>query len=388
MLLYMSVANFSNSSYSPLSIFIQPDFNITSTQLGLIVSANFIGAFAMFFVVGILVDRLGSTTALRISFLMMAAGDAIAFLSTSYLELVLAYLILGSGYSITTPATNSRVMEHYYPAHSTPMGIKQAGVPVGIILATAALPVLALVFSLRYAFLAMFLVSITFFFLTGFRKNDQRVSSIDLKSYLSDLVRSMFKHRLLLAFSIVTAALSWGQQTVLTYYVVYMHSIGYLRYTSEILLIFILLGAIFGRLFWMKVGQRIFGNDRSAPMSIITALAGGIVLVFPMLSFQFYLAALLAFFLGMNVVAWNSMFVTAISEIAPREKIGLFSGISLMYISLGAIIGAPISGFVKDVTGTYYDMWMTLGIGLFVASVLFATVVRRIYKASISDSAS
>lgn len=386
MLIYMIVGNISNSSYSPLSVFIQPHFALTSTQLGLITSADFVGAFVMFFFVGILVDRLGSSTALRISFSLMAVGDAIAFLSTSYVELVFSYFVIGAGYGIITPATNSRVMEHYYPNHSTPMGIKQAGVPLGIVVATAALPLLALSFSLRYSFLAMLAVSTVFIFLVGSRGNRISSRSIDFKGYIKDLLNSMFKHPLLVAFSVTAAALSWGQQTLLTYYVVFMHSIGYDRYLSEILLIFVLLGAVFGRLFWMRAGQRLFNNDRVASMALITSLSAVSVLIFPFLSFQYYLAALLAFFLGMNVVAWNSMFVTTVSEIAPREMVGLYSGLSLIYLSLGGMIGTPISGFVKDVTGSYYDMWFVLGTGLFVAAIIFATIVRRIFRSNSSES--
>lgn len=334
----------------------------------------------MFFIVGILVDRLGAMSALKISFLLLAVGDAIAFLSTSYIELVFSYLIIGAGYGSVTPATNSSIMDNYYPNHVTPMGIKQAGVPIGIVAGTAILPLLALRYSLRYSFLAMLVSATLFFLVLASRTSKKKAGTIDFKHYLKDLTGSMFKHRLLIVFSLVTAAFSWGQQTVLTYYVLFMHSIGYLSYQSEILLIFILLGAVFGRVFWMRAGQKIFGSDRGASMALIAALSGTMVLVFPILSSEFYLAALLAFLLGMNVVAWNSMYVTAISEMAPREKVGLFSGISLMYISFGSIIGAPASGFIRDATGSYYDMWLTLGLGLFVAAVLFATIIRRIFK--------
>lgn len=379
MFLFMTFGNFSNASYSPLSVFIKPEFNITTIQVGVITSSIFLGALTMFFFVGILVDRLGSRTAIRISFAFIALGSLAALMAQSYIELIAGYYAIGFGYGAITPATNSAIMEKYYPSHSTPMGIKQAGVPVGAALSSLILPAIAFRFSLRYAFLAMIIVSIVLILSVGRNRNVRKKSNIDYRRQIRDMFSTMLHEKPLVAISITTAVLSWGQQTLMTYYVLFMTSINYERYIAIILLFLIFTGAVFGRISWMRLGQKIFGKDRIASMALITVFAGSLILAFPYLSLNIYASGVLAFFLGMNAVAWNSNYVTVISELAPTEKIGQYSGSSLMFLTLGTIIGAPVSGYIVYSTGSYYDMWIVLGSCLLASSLIFATYVRRLY---------
>ncbi len=386
MFLFMTLGNFGNSSYSPLAVFIKPEFNITTFEVGLITSSIFLGSLTVFFFVGILVDRLGSQTAIRVSFALIALGSFMALISTSYIELVLAYYAVGFGYGIITPATNSTVMERYYPNHATPMGIKQAGVPVGAALSSLILPAIAFRFSLRYAFLAMLMVSAVMIILAGRSRRRKRITSMNYRRQLKNMFLSIFRERALVAISLTTAVLSWGQQTLLTYYTLFMSSINYEKYVAIIFLFIIFAGAGIGRILWMRLGPRIFGKDRVSAMALITFIAGILVIVFPFLSVDLYASGILAFFLGMNAVAWNSTYVTVISELAPAEKVGQYSGSSLIFLTFGTIIGTPLSGYIKDFTGSYYEMWLILGAGILIASLVYATFVRRIYRRSISSA--
>lgn len=380
MFLFMTFGNFSNASYSPLSVFIKPEFNITTLEVGLITSSIFLGALTMFFFVGILVDRLGSGTAIRISFAFIALGSLIALIAGSYIELIVGYYTIGFGYGAITPATNSAVMEKYYPSHSTPMGIKQAGVPVGAALSSLVLPVIAFRLSLRYSFLAMLIVSLVLILFVGRSRRRKRTSRINYRRQIRGIFGVMLHDKPLVAISMTTAVLSWGQQTLMTYYVLFMTSVGYEKYIAIILLFLIFAGAVFGRISWMRLGPRAFGGDRIASMALISAIAGVLILAFPYLSVDVYASGVLAFFLGMNAVAWNSTYVTVISELAPTEKIGQYSGSSLMFLTFGTVIGAPVSGYIAYSTGSYYAMWIILGISLLVGSLIFGTIVRKLYK--------
>lgn len=386
MLLFMTLGNFSNSSYSPLAVFIKPDFNITTFEVGLITSSIFLGALTMFFFVGILVDRLGSYFTIRVSFGFIALGSLIALFSVSYIELILAYYIIGFGYGAITPATNSAIMEKYYPSHSTPMGVKQAGVPIGAALSSLVLPAIAFRFSLRYAFIAMILVSLVLIFAAGSNRKRKTTSSINYRRQVKSMFLSIFRERVLVAISLTTAILSWGQQVLLTFYTLFMISLGYEKYLAIILLFIIFAGAVFGRIFWMRLGQSLFGRDRVAAMALITMIAGLLVLSFPYLSINIYFSAVLAWLLGMNAVSWNSTYVTVISELAPSEKIGQYSGSSLIFLTFGTILGTPLAGYVIFASGSYFYMWFILGLSLLVSALIFWTVVRRLYRRSLSGT--
>jgi MCP family monocarboxylic acid transporter-like MFS transporter 13/MCP family monocarboxylic acid transporter-like MFS transporter 12 len=74
--------------------------------------------------------------------------------------------------------------------------------------------------------------------------------------------------------------------------------------------------------------------------------------------------------LGMNAAGWNSTFVTAVSEMAGKDRVGLYSGVALITLGLGTIIGAPVSGYIRDSTGSYFLTWIVLGGVQIITSIL------------------
>lgn len=380
MFMIMTLGNFSNASYSPLSVFIKPDFGLTTFQVGLITSAIFLGAFTVFTFSGILVDKMGAGFSIKLSFSLIALGSLIALFATSYIELIAAYYTIGFGYGAITPATNSAVMEEYYPNHSTSMGIKQSGVPVGAALSALLLPAIAFRFSLRYAFLAMVIVSITVILITGRSRRKTSSSGIRASEQILSMFRVIRKERALVAISITATVLSWGQQALLTYYTLFMISDGFKRYIAIIFLFLVFAGAFTGRIVWMRLGPKLFGRDRVMALALISLLSGFLIILFSYISISVLIAAPIAFLLGTVTVAWNSTYVTVISELAPQEKIGQYSGASLIFLTLGTIFGTPLLGFVHDYTGSYHIMWIVLGSALLISSLMFGTVVRKIYR--------
>lgn len=383
MTVFILLGTFSNASYSSLSVFIQPSYSISYTQVGFITSVTFLGNLTVFFLVGILVDRMGAKSALRISFGLIALGSFIAFLSSMYFELLIGYYIIGFGYGIIIPATNRIVMDTYYPHHSTVMGIKQAGAPIGLAMAAIILPAIAFRYSLSYSFLALTAGALISMVFVGRNSREKSSSSISLSKSLRELFRTMIGNRVLVAVSATSIFLSWGQQTVFTYYALFMQSIGYHAETAVIFLFIVMTGAIFGRIMWMKIGDRYFGTDRVGALSMITFFSGLMILIFPYLSSSPVPAGIMAFLLGLNGISWTSMFVTAISELAPKDKVGLYSGIGLIFLSMGVIVGTPVEGWIKMNT-SFFGLWIVLGAGLLIGSLLLGTAVRRIYKRAIS----
>ena len=91
-----------------------------------------------------------------------------------------------------------------------------------------------------------------------------------------------------------------------------------------------------------------------------------------------FLAIPLALALGMTTVAWNSTYVTIISEVASKGQVGIFSGLSLTILYTGAIIGTPLSGFIVDFTNSFVQMWLVVGTVLLVLSVTLTLTAKRL----------
>ncbi len=357
-LLFMIIGNFADSAYSPLSSVIKGAYSLTSEEVGLITSTIFIGSLSVSFMSGFFVDRLGNKMAVRIAFTFISAGALICALSTTYPLLLSGFFFIGFGYGTITPATNSLIMEEYFPQHIGRMGIKQTGVPIGSIAAVTALPLVAITFGLRWPFLILFVTSLI---IVAVVRSGSRVSSrFNLRSYMKDLF-SAARDRRLLTYSAFSTVLSWGQQTGLTFYVLFFESNGFLLYSAEILLGSFLAGAIFGRNFWARLGHRIHAGSRWHATLLIMSLSGSLYILLTLVPHDLILLIPYSIFLGMNAAGWNSTFVTAVSEMAGKEKVGLYSGVGLITLSLGTIIGTPISGYIRDSTHSYIIMWIVLG---------------------------
>lgn len=371
------MGNFTNSSYAPLTIFIRNDFLLNEAALGLITSAAFAGSMAVSLISGMVVDRLGPHRTMKISYGFLSLGSLTAFLAHTYPLLILAYFIIGLGYGMVTPATNATIMDKYYPNHSSPMGFKQSGVPMGTILAAIALPVVALDYSLRTAFLVLFVVTAAIaLIIRGEKSYSTRKDGS--KGAVND-IREVFHSRTLMFVSLITAFLSWGQQSIFTYYVQYMHfGLGFYKLLAEYLFIVLLVGSVAGRILWPYFTQRLFGGHRLFNYAFIIVLTGVAFIVLPHFTGSVVVAGIMSAIMGFTAIAWNSNYVTLISEIAPKGKVGLYSGTSMMMISFGSIIGTPLSGYLIDVTGgNYGDMWLTLGITMIVLSAVIFAVAKR-----------
>lgn len=375
MLLAMTFGNFNNAAYSPLAPFIKSSFLLSSTELGLITSVIFIGTVSVSLMSGLLVDRLGPYTAMKIAFGIIGTGGAVTFLATSYPVLLSGFFLIGFGYGIVTPSTNSATMSAYYPEHSTRMGIKQAGVPLGILISTAVLTTVALHFSLRASFLVLVIVAASMAIIMPREKTRLHGSDIR-KGYLKDLL-SAGKNKGILAVAMSVVFLSWGQQSLLTFFVLFERSKGFTTGFAEILLIILVAGSIFGRIFWSYVSDRFFKRNRVITLSTIMAIAGLLFIVLFAGGTFIPVAMALAFIIGMNAVGWNSTYVTMISEIAPRNKVGVFSGVSFVFTGFGTIIGTPLSGNIVDRV-SFVPMWTILGSALMIMSVVFLFAGSRV----------
>lgn len=378
MLIFLTLGNFMNASYSPLNTFIQSHFLIDTVEVGLITSAIFIGSITVSFISGYFVDRFGPYSALKISFGVMSLGAVIIVFSSSYIMLILGYYAVGFGYGIVTPSTNSAIMKEYQPNHSSRMGIKQAGVPTGAALSAIVLAVLALHFSLLVAFITVFVVGAAVF-ITIPKEKEHKYERTANTRYFSEFLKAA-KNRSLVFISGTIIFMSWAQQSLLSFFVLFEESEGFSRGLAEVVLIVLLIGSIFGRLFWGFMGDRILGKSRIKLLSLIMALSGFFFVLLNFSDHSFIIAGIFAFMVGMNAVGWNSTYVTMVSEIAPKTKVGLFSGFSFVIIGFGTVFGTPLSGFIKEYTNSFQVLWSVIGIALIVVSIFFVIIGRKFFR--------
>ena len=375
--LFLMMGNMTDSSYSPMDQFIKNQYLLTSAEIGFITSAIFIGSMSVSVISGYFVDRLGNRSSLRIAFLIMALGASIVAASSFYGEVIAGYFTIGFGYGIVTPSTNSEVIKKYYPHHANAMGIKQSGVPAGIAISALVLPFITLHLGIRYPYVFLVAAALVMAVIVGKDKPAGYERRRGSTNYFRDFAH-IAGNRYLMSVCIAVAFLSWAQQGLLTYYVLYMRFRGFPVLSSDLFLVVLVAGSVAGRMIWVNVSEKYMGGNRVLMLSIILLASGLMVLAITEMPDSVFLIILSTFATGLFGIGWNSTFVTFVSEIAPREKIGTYSGLSLFIIGLGTIIGAPVSGIIIDLTSSYNEMWYVLASSLIVMSILIL-VFAKIY---------
>ena len=371
----IALGNFIDSAYAPLAPFIKNYYLLTATQVGLITSILFIGSSSVSLFTGFLVDKIGYHNAMKLSFGIMALGSTVLFSSKDYAILLSGFYFIGFGYGILTPATNSQVMGEYYPQHLTRMGIKQAGVPMGAALAAIALPFIVIKIGIPDIFVVVIAMAAVMLIILPFRKSLNR-DKFDIGKYLGEMFKTA-KDRYLLLIGFSALFMSWSQQSVMTYYVLYFRNIKFGTLIAESFLYSVLISAIFGRILWTRLGNNMFNQNHIKTFSLIMVCAAAVIILLPHFSTDIFTAYIFSIFVGITAISWNGVFVSMTSEIAPPGKVGMYSGIGILLISSGTILGTPISGMIIDQFHSYNLMWMVMGITLLVVGILLFFISNR-----------
>lgn len=371
----IALGNFIDSSYAPLAPFIKNYYILTATQVGLITSILFIGSSSVSVFTGFLVDRMGYHNAMKLSFGIMALGSTILFSYRDYAVLLAGFYFIGFGYGILTPATNSQVMKEYYPDHITRMGIKQAGVPMGAALAAIVIPLVVIKVGIPHIYLLIIAMAAIMLIVMPLRKTVNKD-----KFQLGKYIREMFetaRDRYLLLIGFSALFMSWSQQSVMTYYVLYFRNIKFGTLIAESFLYSVLISAIFGRILWTRLGNRLFSQNHIKTFSLIMISSAAVAILLPYFSSDIYTAYVFSVFVGITVISWNGVFVSMTSEIAPSGKVGMYSGMGILLISSGTIIGTPISGLIIDHFHSYNLMWMVMGITVMVVGIVLFIISNK-----------
>ncbi len=371
----IALGNFIDSSYAPLAPFIKNYYILTATQVGLITSILFIGSSSVSVFTGFLVDRMGYHNAMKLSFGIMALGSTILFSYRDYAVLLAGFYFIGFGYGILTPATNSQVMKEYYPDHITRMGIKQAGVPMGAALAAIVTPLVVIKVGIPHIYLLIIAMAAIMLIVMPLRKTVNKD-----KFQLGKYIREMFetaRDRYLLLIGFSALFMSWSQQSVMTYYVLYFRNIKFGTLIAESFLYSVLISAIFGRILWTRLGNRLFSQNHIKTFSLIMISSAAVAILLPYFSSDIYTAYVFSVFVGITVISWNGVFVSMTSEIAPSGKVGMYSGMGILLISSGTIIGTPISGLIIDHFHSYNLMWMVMGITVMVVGIVLFIISNK-----------
>jgi ACS family hexuronate transporter-like MFS transporter len=368
-------------SVGPLAPFFKDDLGITSTKIGLVMSAAAFGYMLSMLPIGLVVDRIGAR-------LPMVAGELIAgacmiglFFVESYTGLLTLMFVTGLGCGFLLPATSQGVIV-WFPLRerATVMGLKQTAVNIGGIITAATLPSVALALGWRYGFLFLGILALAIGAIAFILYKEPPISTTgSVGSAAADDVVSLLeilKSREIWLLACCGFCMTWIEMALIAHLVLYLTEVllfgvvaaGGLLAMTEVA------GAV-ARPGGGLLSDRAFGGSRKkvfALMAGTTSITCLIVGLFaPHLSWSLYPVLLI---LGMGSISFGGVWLTLLSEFGGRWGAGKAVGLGGMITLAGAAVGPPVFGYIVDRSGSYTWAWISLACGGAVCLLLLCFV--------------
>ncbi len=360
--------------------FIQDDFGISRTEAGLYSTFLFISATGVAIFSGNIVDKIGSKKTLlfgifSIGFLMLAHT-----VSPVYSIILILAFITGIGFSIITPAVNKSIMDEVDPEkRGVSMGLMHSGSGIGGFAGATLLPIIAGTLGWRGALLISSLLTIILGIYVKKAYNPDKSlanNNDDSDINFKDNILNLLKNRQLMLACSLGLIFGLAVGSIPAHYTLFLTTdLGYSSALAGFALGIVQIGGIFGRTFWGWVSDSIFKGNRT--ISFILIMTAIIILNFiygisgEFLANNNFIILTISFLLGLTALGWSGLYFTVVGERSTPEQTGIASGLSLVFLRTGVVVGPPFFGLLADQYDHYHYSWLALAGLIFIAGIIY-----------------
>ncbi|GII76639.1 MFS transporter [Sphaerisporangium rufum] len=343
-----------------MSVHLQRDLELNTTRLGLLLSAAQLLPLAGLLVAGRLLDRYGERWIVGTGALVVALALAAGRAAPGYVSLLVVLLIVGAGYSTIQPGGSKSVASWFDASQrGLAMGIRQAGLPLGGVLAAVALPALATACGWRSTLMAGALVALSgaVAFMAFYRHPpDQRPVPTTSRVSLELLRESYMKKIILSGASMVSVHGGVGVLTVL-----YLHEVTSMD-SASVALVYVAVqcaGAL-GRILLATWSDHHRSGRYACVLTCLTAVVVGMTMLTTPIGRSTIAACLLFIWLGFFGIGWYGPWVAYAAESAPPDRTGSALGLAMAVNQVAVILAPPMLGLLTDMTNSFAPAWALL----------------------------
>jgi MFS family permease len=350
-----------------LMTFFMSELHLSQAQLGLILSIQITGSAAMTSVAGLLTDRFGDKAVVFWSGAFMGLSLIAASLLQNYGWLIFWLLMFSVGYAAVTPAGSHAIIFFFKKAdRGLAMGVRQCGIPLAGIVASAILPSIASHFGYRGALAAaglLTLIACTIASALYREPSELHGERVSVRAMLTQMVEISREGRLVL-LTIASMILVCGQFALIGFLTLaFVHQAGYAVAFAVLLFTLSQFAAAAGRLTWGWVSDRVFGGSRTLPLAVIGVLVALAALAMADVgrSTPPWLAAAIAVGLGFTAEGWFGVSIIGFAEIGGEEHSGSALGVGLTWTLVVAVLAPAVFGAIVQAHG-YAVAWRWLAL--------------------------
>lgn len=350
------------------------EFGWSGSSIGYLTSSHALGALVMLVAGSSLIKLVGGTRLLQHALLWGAAAMGL-FLYPSLGVALAACFIMGLSTGAATPA-GSEVLQRFSPPgmRNLMFSIKQAGVPLGGMIAGPLIPVVVVFAGWRLALLLCALVVVLPTVLTWKlsdvvdMKPAARVGrapplfTLQSLRTLSVPLASLGRNRGLLRIAIVGSLFAVAQSSWFTFTVVYLvDRLGFSLTLAGIVFAVMQVGAVLGRvaLGWLSDLLRSATATLSITAIFSAVTTGLLGLTSP--QWPLWSIVLLAFLAGSSAASWNGVQMAEVARRSPPDLIAETASGSTILVTLVNIVAPAVFATVVVATGRYDLAFLTSG---------------------------
>ncbi len=336
----------------------------SDSVIGYLASLSTLGSILFLALGAPLMRRLGSIRSLQTGLVLGILG-LVLLLPPVTAAAALASLMIGFGYGPSSPAGNDILHRTAPPAkRGIIFSVKQAGVPVGGVLAGLVLAPIAEAFGWRASlvvaglFVALVILSAQPMRnrLDAGRSREQRLSFgafLSPANLLSPLA-ALTETRALLRLAAAGTCLAFCQGIWFTYLVTYGVSVlGYDLSTAGLLFACLQMASIFSRIGFGWLADRT-GSPRR--LLAFIGLASGLTTLawaFVGPGWAFWQVCLLSGIAGIAVTSWNGVQLSEVARACPPDRVREASAGATLVVFLGYVVGPTTFALLLAATGRY-----------------------------------
>ncbi len=366
MLTVQVVGSLAFLAVTALTPFIKTEFGLSSSAVGLLIVALYLGYFLTLIPGGVLTDVFGER--LMIGLGLGFIGLFSIAIGTGNRSWILGFglFALGCGYSTIPPGTNKGVFDWFPPDQlGIGLGIKQTGVMIGGAISAALLPFLATRTDWRVAFTAVGVVSLVgLVLLLVYSRPSEAVdgqydeSTTAAEAFQSQIrgVLELYSQTRLSPLLLVGFLFGAGQFTLMAYAVLYLtEQVALSPTVAGLLYTAMQLAGVVSRILFGYVADKWFTRRKHRLLFAIgiVAFAAYLVLVSLPPAAPLSVVAIAATLLGALSLGYNGVYLTIANELVGPEYTGFSTSIAITAVMFGALITPPVFGLLADWTNTY-----------------------------------
>ncbi len=361
--LVLAVGSFTVIGASAIAPLISVALGLSEVGVGAIASVAYLGALLTAPISGLVTDRTGPARVILVGLLALAAGNLLAGLAWHTAAFYIGIMVAGFGYGAINPATTVLANPATARRRALVMGVKQAGVPAGGMVAGAVLPVLGQAFGWRWAFALSMFVCLGVASVVAARGGYvvRRAQPTSAPHRPGRRLRLPLGY----AFGLMIAGV---QVSIFAFTAVYLVDVrGFSTVSAGLGVSTLLLGGVVGRLFWGWLSD-LFSRHRLLVLEGVGLL--GAVFLTCLVVAPDALVPLTLVCLGVCSVGWNGVYIAVIAESTERHRVGRSTGMSLALINAGAIAFPLAVGALVNWTSSW-----TVGLLVLAGLSLLASVI-------------